>query len=107
MTEPTSPDRPVVHVVLTRWRPDAPADALGSMRALARQFPVTVPGVLEVVEGPSSSPEGLEAGFTWALVVTFRDARARDTYLTHPAHLPVAETIGRFAEQLVVYDLDA
>jgi hypothetical protein len=107
VTEPTTPpERPVVHVVLTRWKPDAPADALESMRARTRRFPVTVPGVLGVVEGPSSSPEGLEAGFTWALVVTFRDARARDAYLTHPAHLPVAEVIGEFAERLVVFDLD-
>jgi Stress responsive A/B Barrel Domain len=107
VTESTAPDRPVVHMVLTRWKPDAPSDALESMRALARQFPITIPGVLEVAEGPSSSPEGLEAGYTWALVVTFRDAHARDAYLTHPAHLPVADVIGEYAEQLVVYDLDA
>lgn len=107
MTEMSSPGRPVVHVVLTRWKRDAPSDALESMRALARQFPDTVPGVLNVAEGPSSSPEGLEAGFTWGLVITFTDALARDTYLTHPAHLPVADVIGRFAEHLVVFDIDA
>ena len=95
-----------MHVVLTRWQADAPSDALDSMRALTRRFPLTIPGVLTVAEGPSTSPEGLEAGFAWALVITFTDAHARDAYLTHPAHLPVADLIGRYAEQLVVYDLD-
>lgn len=107
VTDPTSPDRPVVHVVLTRWKPDAPSAELASMRELTRAFPRTVPGVVSVVEGPSSSPEGLEAGFTWALVITFTDGRARDVYLTHPAHLPVADVIRRFAERLVVFDVDA
>ena len=55
--------------------------------------------------GPSVSPEGLEGGFDWALVVRFRDAAARDAYLPHPAHQPVADHIGARSARVVVFDV--
>ncbi len=97
----------IVHVVLTRWRSDAPSQALAEMREIIRRFPTEIPGVVSAVEGASVSTEGLEAGFDWALVVTFDSAGARDGYLDHPTHLPVAAVIGQWAERLVVFDLSA
>ncbi len=97
----------IVHVVLTQWKPDAPADALAQMRETIGRFKAEVPGVVSVTEGPSVSTEGLESGYEWALVVTFQDAAARDGYLDHPTHLPVAATIGEWAERLVVVDVAA
>ncbi|MCB2412416.1 Dabb family protein [Demequina sp. TTPB684] len=97
----------IVHVVLTEWRDDAPAEVLEKMRADVGRFVGEIPGVVDVVEGSSASVEGLEAGFEWALVVTFASVGARDGYLDHPAHTPVAEVIGRWAERLVVFDVAA
>jgi len=97
----------IVHVVLTQWRGDTPREALAELRAMISRFPTEIPGVVSAVEGASVSTEGLEAGYDWALVVTFADAAARDGYLPHPAHAPVAAVIGEWAERLVVFDLDA
>lgn len=97
----------IVHVVLTQWHADAPREALDQMREIVGRFPTEIPGVVSAVEGASVSTEGLEAGFDWALVVTFDGAAARDGYLDHPTHLPVAAVIGEWAERLVVFDLDA
>ncbi len=97
----------IVHVVLTQWRPETPADALAQMRDIIGRFQAEVPGVLSVTEGPSVSVEGLESGYEWALVVTFRDAAVRDGYLDHPTHRPVAAIIGEWAERLVVFDVAA
>lgn len=97
----------VVHVVLTQWRSDAPSEALAEMKEIVDRFPAEIPGVVSVVDGASVSAEGLEAGYDWALVVTFESASARDGYLDHPTHLPVAAVIGQWAERLVVFDLDA
>lgn len=97
----------IVHVVLTEWRADAPAEALAELRVMINSFPAQIPGVVSVVEGASVSTEGLEAGYDWALVVTFDSAAARDGYLDHPTHVPVAAIIGEWAERLVVFDLDA
>jgi hypothetical protein len=96
----------VVHVVLVRWKPEVSSADLDELTELAARFPETIPGALAVHCGPSTSPEGLEGGFEWALVVSFASSSARDDYLPHPAHQPVAQLISRLAEQVVVFDVD-
>jgi hypothetical protein len=95
----------IVHVVLTQWRNDAPSGDLAEIKAIIRRFKAEIPGVVSAVEGPSVSTEGLEAEFEWALVVTFESVGARDGYLDHPTHVPVAELIGKCAERVVVFDV--
>jgi len=97
----------VVHVVLAAWRDDAPGESLAEIGQICRRFSAEIPGVVAVAEGASVSPEGLEAGFEWALVVTFESAVARDGYLNHPTHLPVAALIGKWAARVVVFDVGA
>ena len=97
----------IVHVVLTQWRSDAPGEALAEMRKIIGRFQAEIPGIVSVVEGARGSTEGLEAGYEWALVVTFESAGARDGYLDHPTPLPVSAVIGEWAERLVVFDLSA
>lgn len=93
------------HVVLVSWREGEAERAEQVVRPLVAAFGHTIPGVLSVVEGHSSSPEGLEGGFDYALVVTFASPEARDAYLPHPAHQPVAEEIGARSERVVVFDV--
>ena len=95
----------VTHVVLVSWRDGEAGRAEQVVRPLVAEFPRTIPDVLGVVEGHSSSPEGLEAGYDYALVVTFASAAARDVYLDHPAHRPVSEAIRTHAERIVVFDV--
>jgi hypothetical protein len=95
----------VCHVVLVSWKSGTAATAEELVRPAARAFIDTIPGVLAVTEGHSTSPEGLENGYDYGLVVTFDSASARDVYLDHPAHRPVAEAIGAAAEKIVVFDL--
>lgn len=102
-----SADASIVHIVMTTWRADAPVEALDEIKAIVDRFRAEIPGVVSVVEGESVSPEGLESGFEWALVVNFASADARDGYLDHPAHLPVAALIGEWAERVTVFDLSA
>jgi hypothetical protein len=96
---------PVTHVVLVSGR-DGEADrAERVVRPLVVDFPRTIPDVLNVVEGRSTSPEGKEEGYEYALVVTFASPEARDVYLDHPAHQPVAQAIGAHADKVVVFDV--
>ena len=95
----------ISHVVLVSWKSGRQARAEKLVRPAIRAFPQTIPDVLSVVEGHSSSPEGLENGFHYGFVITFAGAPARDAYLTHPSHLPVAEAIGDAAAQVVVFDI--
>ena len=93
------------HVVLVSWRDGEADQAEQVVRPLVADFGRTIPDVLDVAEGRSSSPEGKEEGYEYALIVTFASPEARDVYLTHPAHLPVAEAIGAYADKVVVFDV--
>ena len=95
----------ITHVVLVSWKGGRQAQAEESVRPAIRDFVHTIPDVLSVVEGHSASPEGLENGYDYGFVVTFATAQARDTYLDHPSHLPVAAAIGEAAAQVVVFDI--
>ena len=95
----------ISHVVLVSWKGGRQARTEEFVRPAVRAFVSTIPDILSVVEGHSSSPEGLENGFQYGFVVTFATAQARDAYLTHPDHLPVAEAIGEAAAQIVVFDI--
>lgn len=95
----------IIHVVLVRWAATAAPDVLDRFEAAAHVVRETIPGVLEVVHGPSVSVEHLEQGYDHALHVRFADAAARDAYLPHPAHAPLAELIVANAERFVVFDL--
>jgi hypothetical protein len=95
----------ISHVVLVSWKDGRQYQAEELIRPAIRAFTQTIPGVLSAVEGHSSSPEGLENGFDYGFVITFATAQARDIYLTHPAHLPVAEAIGVASTQVVVFDI--
>lgn len=87
------------------WRAGEADAAEAVVRPLVVDFPQTIPDVVSVVEGRSTSPEGKEEGFDYALVVTFASPEARDAYLPHPAHRPVADAIGSHAERVVVFDV--
>ena len=96
---------PISHVVLVSWQDGRGGDAEASIRPAIRDFVDTIPDVTGVVEGRSTSPEGLEGAFEYGFVVTFASAQARDVYLDHPAHLPVKAVIGDAAAQIVVFDI--
>jgi hypothetical protein len=74
-------------------------EAIGSLRE-------QVPGILDYSWGANNSPEGLSQGFTHALVMTFRDAAAREDYLHHPAHEKAKHGILPFVEAVVVIDYE-
>lgn len=93
------------HVVLVCWRDGEAERAERVVRPLVADFPQTIPDVLDVVEGRSSSTEGLETGYNYALVVTFASPQARDVYLDHPAHQPVSAAIGAYSARIVVFDV--
>ena len=75
------------------------------MRPALRDLANTIPGISHLVEGHSTSPEGLENGHDNGFVITFAHAEARDAYLPDPRHQVVADEIGRYAQRVVVFDI--
>ncbi len=94
----------MIHVVLVRWREPLDEATESELRERA-DATAAIPGVLAVAHGASVSPEGLEHGYEWGLVIDFASDAVRDDYLPHPLHRPLAELLQRLADDLVVFDL--
>jgi len=93
----------VTHVVLVEWAHEI--DSAELSRLVATHLP-RIEGVDAVDEGPSVSPEGLEGGFDWGLVVSFVDASARDRYLDHPEHAVVGDYLRENSRRVIVFDIE-
>jgi hypothetical protein len=95
----------VSHIVLLRWSPDADDATRNEVRRRLHALPGLIDGIVGFTDGPSTSPEGLERGYDYGFIVMFADAAARDAYVPHPEHLPVAALVGAAAADLVVFDI--
>jgi hypothetical protein len=95
----------ILHIVLIDWKQGIQEAGLNNLRSSARGMSRTIPGIIKIEEGHSVSPEGLEDGFDYALVVTFANAAARDAYLPHPDHQAVAQKIAAHCNRVLVFDL--
>src|SRR5262245_10947207 len=76
----------VRHVVVFKFKDGAPADAVRAIEEKFRGLKARIPEILDFEWGTNVSPENLNQGFTHCFFVTFRDEKARDAYLPHPAH---------------------
>ena len=97
----------IEHVVLLRFRGSATEESIGALARAVVGLPGRIDGVESVKWGPSTSPEGLERGFTHGFVMRLRDDAARDAYLPHPVHREVADQIGRLCEHVLVFDISS
>ena len=95
------------HVVLLRFHGSAPEESIDALARAVVALQERIDGVESVNWGPSTSPEGLERGFTHGFVMRLRDEAARDAYLPHPVHRAVADQIGRLCEHVLVFDISS
>jgi hypothetical protein len=95
----------VTHVVLVAWKSGLETTVEESIRSAIRDLGDTIAGIVSLVEGHSTSPEGLENGHDYGFVITFDDAAARDSYLTDPRHRLVADALGESSQRIVVFDI--
>lgn len=92
------------HVVLFKFKDDAPAEAV---RRIEREFGLLkdrIAGIRAFEWGTNVSPENLDQGFTHCFVVTFADAAARDAYLPHPAHKDFVALLRPHLDKALVVD---
>jgi Stress responsive A/B Barrel Domain len=78
--------RPVRHIVVFKFKPDAASSGIQQVTDALRALQGSIPGILSVEHGVNNSPEGKNLGFTHVFLITFEDAAARDAYLPHPEH---------------------
>lgn len=94
---------PLRHVVLFKFKVEATKEQIQEIVAGFQALPKKIDGITAFEWGTDVSPEGRAEGFTHCFVVTFKDAKARDAYLPHPAHRDfVAVALPKVEKVLVV-----
>lgn len=89
MTKPAM----VVHMVLFKVKRGVSRARLERVMKLIGGLKRKIPGITSYRWGRDNSPEGIARGYDVGFCTTFRDARARDVYVDHPAHAKVVTEI--------------
>jgi quinol monooxygenase YgiN len=92
------------HIVLYKFKDDAkPADVQEVIDTFAA-LPKKIDGIVAFEHGTNVSPEAKSDGLTHVFVVSFKDEKARDAYLVHPAHQAYVNVVKDRREKVVVFD---
>lgn len=92
------------HVLLIRFKPECSASDIESLFAHFHRLSNEIAGLCAVECGVNESPEGLDKGYTHAVLMTFDDAAARDAYLPHPAHEALKTVFVPMIDDIIVFD---
>jgi len=92
------------HVVLLKFKDDAPAAEVKKIEEAFRALPSRIPEVVDFEWGTNNSPENLADGFTHCFLVTFNDAKGREVYLPHPAHKEFVALLKPQLDKVLVID---
>lgn len=92
------------HVVLFKFRENESAAAIAAIEKRFALLPKLIPGIVDFEWGINESPEALNEGYTHCFVVSFEDARARDTYIPHPDHAAFVALLDQHLEKALVID---
>jgi len=94
----------VRHVVLFKFKDGTPAEKVKEIEKAFGELPSKIPLIEDFEWGTDMSVENLSQGFTHCFLVTFKDAKARDAYLPHPAHKAFVEMAGPHIDKALVVD---
>ena len=97
-------DGPVFHVVHFKFKADAKPEDVKKVETEFAALKGKISEVQTLDWGTNVSPEGLSDGFTHCWIVTFKDEKARDTYLVHPAHKAFVDILKPVLEKPFVVD---
>lgn len=96
----------ITHIVLLTPAPSVPIEEFESVLAAAAGLSDEIDGIVDLHFGADTITPSMGNGYTHALVVTFTDIAARDTYLAHPAHLAYAGRLGPVMSQVAIVDIE-
>ncbi len=92
------------HVVLFKFKDGTSEADVKKITDAFAQLPEKIAEIADFEWGTDNSPEGLAQGFTHCFLVTFKDAKARDAYLPHPAHKAFVDILKPHLDKVLVVD---
>ena len=104
MPDPSKKQNVLRHVVLFKFKADAPSNAITEVERAFASLPSEIPEIKAFEWGINNSPEGLNKGFTHSFILSFASETDRDTYLPHLAHQRFGELVKPWLEDVLVVD---
>ena len=96
---------PYRHVVLFKFKDDAPAEKVKGIVEAFKALPAKLPAVKSLEWGTNVSPEGLNQGFTHCFSLSFASKEALEKhYLHEPAHKEFGALLGGVLDKVLVVD---
>ena len=96
----------VRHILLVKFTPETSEQDLSQLEQAFYQLKADIPGIEGVEFGANTSPEGLEKGYTHAVLMTFVDVKARDAYLPHAKHETFKAIFVPMIADILVFDYE-
>lgn len=97
-------DGPVYHIVHFKFKKDANPEGVKKVETEFAALKGKISEIQSFEWGTDISPEKLSDGFTHCWVLTFKDEKARDAYLVHPAHKAFVDVLKPVLEKPLVVD---
>jgi hypothetical protein len=98
------------HIVLTRFKPDASAEAISGIYAGLADVVARHSGASGFCAGRSNSPEQMERGYQHGFTVDFNDWAALAAYADDPEHRALGAQLVAMAQDglagLIVLDIE-
>jgi hypothetical protein len=92
------------HVVSIKFKDTATPEQIRAVEEAFRALKGQVPGITSLTWGTNVSPEKHNMGFTHCFILTFANAKDRDAYLTHPAHIEFGKVLAPVMAEVFVID---
>lgn len=92
------------HILLIKFKETADPSQIETAKQLFESIPGKISGVESVEWGVNDSPEGMNKGYTHAVLMTFADEASREAYLPHPEHEKLKQVFVPLLEDIVVLD---
>lgn len=104
--EETSEKDYVHHIVLFKLQDSTSTKALEGIKAFTKPL-ADIDVVKDFDFGTNISPEGLDKGYNFSLLMKFETEYDRDSvYLPHPIHREFVDSIGKHITDVIVFDFE-
>ncbi|MEL6674581.1 MAG: Dabb family protein [Bacteroidota bacterium] len=101
----TMAQRNLRHVVLFKFKDDAPEAEVDKLHAAFNALPAAIPEIVDFEWGINDSPENFHQDFTHCYLVTFASTEDRDSvYTPHPQHQAFVQSLQPWLEKVFVVD---
>jgi len=92
------------HILLVKFTEQTSKQDLAKLEQAFYQLKTDIAGIETIEFGENNSPEGLNKGYSHAIVMCFSDLAARDSYLSNPYHEAFKVLFVPMIDDILVFD---